>query len=114
MFDFAILADPGYHDRLKEMDAQVQASTELQNVVITAAALLIEISKADGDMTENRESFLEPELAKQVAEIGEVLNEAGGFLLMQYVAEFSATKFRHPSDMRMLEFAWDGIGDWRC
>ena len=65
---------------------------------------------------ERREAYLtsnEADRARIVA-IGEELNSEGGLYLMRFVAENCRPTMKGPHDLRTLDFAWNGIGDWRC
>lgn len=53
----------------------------------------------------------EPKTLKRIREIGEQLNQEGGFELMQRVGRM--VQARDPLKVSWLNNAWDGIGDWR-
>ena len=53
---------------------------------------------------------------EEVKEIGEFLNDIGGFTLMNAVlwrAESLSLQHERGSILRNIEMAWDGIGEWR-
>jgi hypothetical protein len=57
---------------------------------------------------EDRDVYLGEDYKPRTREIGETLNRLGGFQLMVWVADQIP-----PHDHRVLEAAWDGIGEWR-
>lgn len=57
----------------------------------------------------DRSPFLEHNEAR-VREIGEELLKSGGTALMERVA----LRLENSGDQRELEYAWDGIGDWKA
>ncbi len=73
------------------------------------------IESTDG-MDEDREAFLtsNPKHRARIVELGKELHEVGGLGLMQLMAQVIGPMFKGPSDLRTLDYAWDGIGDWRC
>jgi hypothetical protein len=109
-----INTDPNYKQERDALWEAIKTDTFLRLEVLALACELVHISVNDTDRTENRQSFLDPMKKKQIEGIGKRANELGGFRLMQAIAEIAAPHYAHPSDGRMLEFAWDGIGDWRC
>lgn len=63
------------------------------------------------DKTPSGEGFVAHTVSAQsIQQIGEKLNEAGGFQLM--VLAHGRFKRQRPKVARNLEFAWSGIGDW--
>ncbi len=52
---------------------------------------------------------MDEKVKPRVRELGEELNKIGGLNLMSYVCE-SMPYY----DVRLLEVAWHGIGDWAC
>ena len=60
------------------------------------------------DLSSDRDCYLGAN-KERTRQIGERLNSIGGFNLMQQVAESIPLV-----DQRELDFAWDGIGEWRC
>jgi hypothetical protein len=59
---------------------------------------------------EDRDCYM-GEYRNEVYGIGEILNQCGGFALMQQVAMSVPVKFEY--DRHELNYAWDGVGDWR-
>jgi len=58
---------------------------------------------------------LEGKPHKRAHEIGKLLNELGGLILMQQVAKTVVTELRKRQDKdvaRELEYCWNNIGDW--
>jgi hypothetical protein len=106
--------DPNYKQEMDALWEKIKDDAFLRLELLAMARELIHISMNDKDRTENRQSFLDPMKKEQIEGIGKRANELGGFRLMQMVAEVAMPMYAHPSDSRMLEFAWDGIGDWRC
>ena len=52
---------------------------------------------------------------KRAHEIGKLLNELGGLILMQQVAKNVVTELQQRQDKnvaRELEYCWNNIGDW--
>jgi hypothetical protein len=70
---------------------------------------LLQISNSDPHSIEDedRSSFMDDKVKPRARELGEELNRISGFSLMQYVCD-SMPDY----DIRLLECAWDGIGDW--
>lgn len=94
----------------------ITTDPELLAVVKELSAQLIGISQAEDDMSEHRKSFLtdDPNIKRDIRQVGVDLNELGGLSMMQYVHYRIRPLLKHPSDGRCLEFAWDGIGEWSC
>ena len=67
----------------------------------------------DGE-DEDRQAFLHPAHKERCREIGMAIHEIGGLELMQAIHAGTQTMYKGPYDARILEFAWDGIGDWRA
>lgn len=109
-----INVDPNYKQEMDALWDRIKLDAFLRLEFLALARELVQISVHDTDMTENRQSFLDPKKKEQIEGIGKRANELGGFRFMQMVAEAAMPMYAHPSDSRMLEFAWDGIGDWRC
>lgn len=84
---------------------QVKAhDAEIRQHLMTLLKLSLQSDFEDA----GREPFTGENL-EQVRAIGEDLNRWGGMALMQAVSD------RIPSyDHRDIDYAWDGIGQWRC
>lgn len=106
--------DPNYKKEMDILWVEMKNNPQLKLFVLRSVETLVMISSADHDMSEDRQSFLNPKLKDDLTALGTLINETGGFRLMQLIAEVAMPLYTHPSDSRMLEFAWDGIGDWRC
>ena len=106
--------DPNYEKEMDILWVEMKNNPQLKLFVLRSVKTLVMISSADHDMSEDRQSFLNPKLKDDLTALGTLINETGGFRLIQLIAEVAMPLYAHPSDSRMLEFAWGGIGDWRC
>lgn len=113
-FDFVVDLDPTFNSRMDGMRDQLRMSPHVLTEVKEVAIRLIDISQGDSDMSEDRKGFLAEELKDEIRNLGQKLYDLGGLTLMQYVVYCISQFFKHPSDQRCLDFAWDGIGEWRC
>lgn len=106
--------DPGYEFRMVDQLIELRDNKEKRVLLLNTATRLIEISCTHPETGEDRNVFLCDEEKEEVRALGTALNEAGGLTLMQFCCEFCREFFMGRSDARFLEFAWDGIGEWRC
>ena len=117
MVDFEIdLTPPHQEAAFTQISQTMMSNPEFLRIIERAMGELIGISWAEDVMGENRRGFLVTPGPTHIAiqRIGVTLNDTGGLTLMQFVAEAIRGLLRHPSDSRSLEFAWHGIGEWRC
>ena len=120
-FDFIYDMDPEFNDKMDETHKIVQSYSELIVLVDESVRMLIKVSEDDKDLTENRMVFVDEKIKPHVRNIGEIIHKAGekhaegfGFRLMQYVASKAGLSFVDQSDSRVLEFAWNNIGEWQA
>jgi len=116
---FAINATPPGHDALMAHIAQtLREQPEFNAKFSRIMGELCYYSWVDltEDMDVEREAFLTSNAKHRarIVEIGEELNKTGGLSLMQFTASVIGPMFKGPVDLRTLEYAWDGIGEWRC
>lgn len=109
-----VTLDPGYEFRMADQLIELKDNKEKRVLLLNTATRLIEISCTHPCNTEDRNVFLCDEEKEEVRALGTALNDAGGLTLMQFCCEFCRELFMGRSDARFLEFAWDGIGEWRC
>lgn len=121
--DYVVNLDSGFDNAMVAVHEILHANPGVRHKLSEIISELAEISYNEKDMSENRKGFLvdDPELKKKIYDcgtaihlLGENLQEGLGFRLMQYVHLTLNPLLRGPSDGRTLEFAWDGIGNWRC
>lgn len=106
--------DPDYVARMHMIGQTIQNDQIFRAKVEVWMGELIYIAWCDKVMDENRYAFLAAEHKDRVQEIGNAINDMGNIGLMQYVSEVIRGMVPHPVDIRTLEFAWDGIGEWKC
>ena len=114
LLDFVVIdADPTYDNRMDATLKVVHADSTLRLITLHAVTDLVLASHANKGTTEGHIVFLDHGLTQAMAEAhGRALNEAGGINLMQFAHAMCVPMFAEPSDGRMLEFAWDRIGEW--
>ena len=116
--DFTVDLDPGWEARMQEVRRLLSMNPVLQHHVGRWMGELIYISWCDQapPTSEHRQAFLtdDPKLKKRIRSIGEEVYAKGGFGMMQYVHGCVAIACRGPHDARTLEYAWDGIGEWKA
>jgi len=116
---FAVDVTPPGHDLLMAHIAQtLREQPEFNNKFSRIMGELCYYSWVDptDGTDENREAFLTSNAkhGARIVEIGEVLNKMGGISLMQFMTSVVGPMFKGPSDLRTLDYKWDGIGEWRC
>ncbi len=98
--------------RATEKNKDIADNKDVDDQTITMfIKFLLHIGKGEG--------FISPEGEphSKAREIGEMLNEMGGLILMQSVARQVATLLQEIEGRvvgRELEYCWDRIGDWRA
>lgn len=115
MTDFIINIDPpGIKEAHAAFNTRLENEPELLEWFHKSASCLTAISYLESDLTETRVAFLteDPDLKADIRKIGRQAHAQGGLVAMH--ALFAYCTFKGPSDARTLEFAWDGIGDWRA
>ena len=108
--------DPGYHARMHSILEEIQASEVFSALVSSLVGEVVHYSWIDstaGD-DENRVAYLSEKHKDAIRLLGTRAHEMGGFDLMQFVCEAARPMMKGPCDARTLEFAWDGIGEWRA
>lgn len=102
--------DPEYHERRESAERGDKLDNESESLL----SELISIGEADKFLCEDvEEGFDSYRRNLRVREIGERLNEIGGFNLMQSICMRISMQIGH-CKAREIEMAWDGIGRWLC
>lgn len=102
--------DPKYHERRESAERGDKLDDESESLL----SELISIGEADRFLCEDaEEGFDSCSRNIRVREIGERLNEIGGFELMQSVCIRISMRLG-PCRAREIEMAWDRIGRWLC
>jgi hypothetical protein len=88
--------------RLAQADLEAQEADEYQLLLADLCQLI--------DLERNNKTPAESS-SNKARQIGEKLNRSGGFELMREMMQ--EVSRRRPYDYQLLNFWWDGIGDWR-
>ena len=113
-FAVITLDAPDAEVMLMNIRQRLNAEPDLRLMFMGAMSHLTFTSLSNKDMSEDRDVFLNEKDKETTRQWGEMLNKYGGYWFMRYTAEHAGGLFRNSADSRMLEFAWDGIGEWRA
>lgn len=110
--------------RMNEAAFLIMNNPDLHEAFIQGTSDLMMMSIMDPTEGEEREALLpreDSEEFKKIRRIGEDINakaealkEGSGLYVLMTALEVLRFTLSHKEDVRMLEFAWDGIGEFRA